>query len=105
MRIWGCAYLALSLSLARLSRTHYLCLDKFPIYALTNSRSILRRIPDVCYGRGHLTLRTFSHILSDERTQGVPLILETPAHDGKGKGKKGKGKGKGTGKCFACSGY
>ncbi|KAI0748814.1 hypothetical protein BC629DRAFT_166615 [Irpex lacteus] len=36
----------------------------------------------------HLTLHTFSHILSDERTQGIPLILETPAHDGKGKGKR-----------------
>ncbi|KAI0761411.1 xylose isomerase-like protein [Irpex lacteus] len=43
-------------------------------------------------GLGHLTLRTFSHILSDERTQGIPLILETPAHDGKGKSRnKSKG--------------
>ncbi|KAI0086241.1 xylose isomerase-like protein [Irpex rosettiformis] len=42
-------------------------------------------------GLGHLTLRTFAHVLSDPRTQDIPLILETPAHDSdeaKSKGKK-----------------
>ena len=31
--------------------------------------------------RGHLGLKTFSHILNDPRTQDIPLILETPAFD------------------------
>lgn len=57
----------------------------------------------VLINSGHLALRTFSHILSEKRTQGIPLILETPAHDTdkplKSKGakssqKKAKGKGK-----------
>ena len=30
---------------------------------------------------GALTISAFSHVLSDSRTQGIPLILETPAHD------------------------
>ena len=40
---------------------------------------------------GHLTLRTFAHILSDPRTQDIPLVLETPAHDA-GTASKGKRK-------------
>ncbi|TCD66811.1 hypothetical protein EIP91_000947 [Steccherinum ochraceum] len=35
-------------------------------------------------GLGELKLSTFSHILTDPRTQGIPLILETPAFDGPG---------------------
>ncbi|KAI0786179.1 xylose isomerase-like protein [Abortiporus biennis] len=35
-------------------------------------------------GLGHLKLSTFSHILTDPRTQNIPLILETPAFDGPG---------------------
>ncbi|THH13835.1 hypothetical protein EW146_g6435 [Bondarzewia mesenterica] len=33
-------------------------------------------------GLGALTIHAFAHILSDKRTQGIPLILETPAHSG-----------------------
>ncbi|KAF8967275.1 xylose isomerase-like protein [Flammula alnicola] len=32
-------------------------------------------------GLGHLGLQTFRHILSDPRTQGIPLILETPTFE------------------------
>ncbi|OCH92251.1 AP endonuclease [Obba rivulosa] len=35
-------------------------------------------------GLGELKLSTFAHILSDPRTQGLPLILETPAFDAPG---------------------
>lgn len=31
--------------------------------------------------RGYLKLTTFSHILSDPRTQDIPLILETPSFE------------------------
>ncbi|KIK68947.1 hypothetical protein GYMLUDRAFT_627566 [Collybiopsis luxurians FD-317 M1] len=34
-------------------------------------------------GVGHLSLRSFAHILRDSRVQGIPLILETPSHEGK----------------------
>ncbi|KAH9939351.1 AP endonuclease [Epithele typhae] len=32
-------------------------------------------------GLGHLGVQTFDRILSDPRTRGIPLILETPAYD------------------------
>ncbi|KAF5361262.1 hypothetical protein D9758_010314 [Tetrapyrgos nigripes] len=32
-------------------------------------------------GIGHLSLHTFSHILTDARTQDIPLILETPCYE------------------------
>ncbi|ETW86372.1 hypothetical protein HETIRDRAFT_240647, partial [Heterobasidion irregulare TC 32-1] len=32
-------------------------------------------------GLGALTISAFSHVLSDSRMQGIPLVLETPAHD------------------------
>ncbi|KAI0050856.1 AP endonuclease, partial [Auriscalpium vulgare] len=32
-------------------------------------------------GLGELALPTFSHIVSDPRTQGIPLVLETPSHE------------------------
>jgi AP endonuclease-1 len=31
--------------------------------------------------RGFLGIRTFAHILSDHRVQGIPLILETPSFE------------------------
>ncbi|THH26742.1 hypothetical protein EUX98_g7445 [Antrodiella citrinella] len=37
-------------------------------------------------GLGELSLSTFAHILTDPRTQNIPLILETPAFDGPGSG-------------------
>ncbi|KAH8099663.1 AP endonuclease [Cristinia sonorae] len=35
-------------------------------------------------GLGELSLKAFLHILTDPRTQSIPLILETPAFDGPG---------------------
>ncbi|KAJ3850271.1 xylose isomerase-like protein, partial [Lentinula lateritia] len=32
-------------------------------------------------GVGHLSIRTFAHILADPRLQDIPLILETPSHE------------------------
>ncbi|KAJ3880050.1 xylose isomerase-like protein [Lentinula edodes] len=32
-------------------------------------------------GVGHLSIRTFAHILADPRVQDIPLILETPSHE------------------------
>ncbi|KAJ4500320.1 xylose isomerase-like protein, partial [Lentinula lateritia] len=32
-------------------------------------------------GVGHLSIRTFAHILADPRMQDIPLILETPSHE------------------------
>lgn len=43
-------------------------------------------IVDNSYVRGELSLTAFSHILTDPRTQNIPLILETPAFDGPGSG-------------------
>jgi len=37
-------------------------------------------------GLGHLSLSAFAHIVTDPRTQNIPLILETPAFDGPGSG-------------------
>lgn len=36
------------------------------------------------HDRGELSITTFQHILTDPRTQHIPLILETPAFDGPG---------------------
>jgi hypothetical protein len=33
------------------------------------------------YRRGHLKLQAFKYIVSDPRTQGIPLVLETPNFD------------------------
>ncbi|TFY61767.1 hypothetical protein EVG20_g6931 [Dentipellis fragilis] len=35
-------------------------------------------------GLGTLSLQAFAHVLSDPRTRGIPLILETPMHGGEG---------------------
>jgi len=35
-------------------------------------------------GLGHLGLSTFTHVLSDPRTQDIPLVLETPSFDAPG---------------------
>ncbi|KAJ3733791.1 xylose isomerase-like protein [Lentinula guzmanii] len=36
-------------------------------------------------GVGHLSIQTFAHILTDPRMQDIPLILETPSHEGSNK--------------------
>ncbi|KAJ4483695.1 AP endonuclease [Lentinula aciculospora] len=36
-------------------------------------------------GVGHLSIQTFAHILADPRMQNIPLILETPSHEGSNK--------------------
>ncbi|KAJ3749275.1 xylose isomerase-like protein [Lentinula detonsa] len=36
-------------------------------------------------GVGHLSIQTFAHILIDPRMQDIPLILETPSHEGSNK--------------------
>ena len=41
----------------------------------------LSRCPILTLSSGELGLAAFAHILSDKRTQGIPLILETPMHD------------------------
>lgn len=44
----------------------------------------LRRLPGshcACSFRGYLGLAAFRHILTDPRTQNIPLILETPSFE------------------------
>ncbi|KAF8828795.1 hypothetical protein HHX47_DHR3000191 [Lentinula edodes] len=43
--------------------------------------NMVRLISLAVYNSGHLSIRTFAHILADPRVQDIPLILETPSHE------------------------